>query len=126
MKKNNPVVEIQNFEKDTEVKLVKMIGQDLVTELVQINKINDKRTLVVVLVDAENGSFMEASWVKETVKYLPISDKDALKLVLDNTGPLTTRPVIELVYRESSLYYPDWKITINNDVYVVGQDGTVS
>ena len=36
------------------------------------------------------------------------------------------RPVIELVYKDASPYYPDWKITIGKVVFYVSQDGTVS
>jgi hypothetical protein len=88
--------------------------------------VNEKNTLVVVLVDAEDGSFKETSWVEDPVKYLPVSIKEALKLVLAKTGPSNTRPVIELVHMDSSPYYPAWQITVDGIVYTVSQDGTVS
>jgi len=97
-------------------------------------RIDEKRTLVVVLVDAEDGSFKEASWVKEPMKYLPVSKAEALRLVFeemrqDGHGLRLSafrRPTIELVQRGVSSYYPDWKITIGQMVFYVSQDGTVS
>ncbi len=86
------------------------------------------------LVDVEDGSFMEASWVADPVKYLPVSKVEALKLALsemditdkDSIHSLKSKPTIEIVYSDASPYYPDWKITISDEVYFVGQDGTVS
>ena len=76
--------------------------------------------LVVVIIDAENGHFKEASWVGEPVKYLPISAKEIRELV-DKAGTSA-----ELVYRGSSPYYPDWKVTVGESVFFVSQDGTLS
>ena len=36
--------------------------------------------VVVILVDAEDGSFKEASWVTRPVEYLPISEEEALTI----------------------------------------------
>ncbi|MGB7531773.1 MAG: DUF3344 domain-containing protein [Halobacteriota archaeon] len=85
-------------------------------------------TQVVVLVDAEDGSFMEASWVKEPVKYLPVSRAEALELVADELGELPDGTAIELMHPAASPYYPVWKVTIDELglVFFVSQDGTVS
>ena len=100
-----------------------------------------ERTLVVVLVDAEDGSFKEASWITDPEKYLPVAKTEALKLALGELHDelhivakkdardlevIEKKPIIELVYREASPYYPDWKVTVNGKVFFVGQDGTVS
>ena len=88
------------------------------------------RTLVVVLVDAEDGSFKEASWVADPVKYLPVSKREALRLVLEeiwaNQLKAFGMPSIELVDSGPSPYLPDWKITRGNYVFYVTQDGVVS
>lgn len=94
----------------------------------------DRNTVSVVLIDAEDGSFKEASWVKNPVEYLPVSKADALAIVYDilkeisiNSDNIDTRDIRTiLVYRDSSPYYPDWKITLNDWVFFVDQDGTVS
>jgi hypothetical protein len=113
---------------------LKRVDADVVIEPIPIEPIKAERTLVVVLVDADDGSFKEASWVADPVKYLPVSKVEALKLALgeiditDENGlnSLSSKPEIELVYRNASPYYPDWKITIGDNVFYVSQDGTVS
>ncbi|MCK4475185.1 MAG: hypothetical protein KAU16_00470 [Methanophagales archaeon] len=40
-----------------------------------------KSVLSVVIVDSDGGKFKEASWVKEPVKYLPVTAQEALKTV---------------------------------------------
>ena len=114
---------------------VKNVAANAVIEPIPIEPIKVERTLVVVIVDAEDGSFKEASWVADPVKYLPVSKSEALKLALgemditstqDLRTKLGSKPTIELVYRDTSPYYPDWKITVDGTVFYVSQDGTVS
>ena len=113
---------------------VKRMDERIIIEPIAIEPIKIERTLVVVVVDADDGSFKEASWVADPVKYLPVSKVGALKLALGEiaiTGinelrALESKPTIELVYRAASPYYPDWKITVNGDIFYVSQDGTVS
>jgi len=119
---------------DKKLERMKRVADDIEIKPIQIESIKVERTLVVVLVDAEDGSFKEASWVADPVKYLPISKTEALKLALgeisitakEDLSSLTSKPTIELVYRDASPYYPDWKITIDGTVFYVSQDGTVS
>jgi hypothetical protein len=114
---------------------VKNVATNAVIEPIVIEPITVERTLVVVIVDAEDGSFKEASWVDDPVKYLPVSKIAAVKLALgeiDITSArelkreLRSKPTIELVYAGESPYYPDWKITVGGTVFYVSQDGTVS
>jgi len=120
---------------------VKRMAANAVIEPIPIEPVEVERTLVVVLVDAEDGSFKEASWVADPVKYLPVSKIEALKLALGEVldelhitvrkdardlEVITQKPTIELVYRDASPYYPDWKVTVNGQVFYVSQDGTVS
>ena len=93
---------------------------------------DNKITTVVIRINAEDGSFKEASWVKTPVRYLPISGEDAQKIVFETikkTG-IGWKDIdnarVELVYRDSTPYYPDWKITLKDMVFFVGQEGTVS
>jgi hypothetical protein len=88
-------------------------------------------TLVVVRVDAEDGRFLEASWVSEPEQYLPVSFVKAVRLSLNEMGIYRLRDMIrtirseqltiELVYTGGSPYYPEWKITIGDDIYFVNQ-----
>ena len=92
-------------------------------------------TLAVVRVDAEDGRFLEASWVSEPEQYLPVSFVKAVRLSLNEMGIYRFRDMIrtirseqltiELVYTGGSPYYPDWKITIGDNVFHVSQDETV-
>ena len=124
-------VEIENVDGGM-VKLISVVDGKAVIKPVPIEliRIKEKRTLVVVIVDAEDGSFKEASWVADPVKYLPVSKREALKFVFKEIRQSRLRPfgrpVIELVHRAASPYSPDWKITIGQMVFYVSQDGTVS
>ena len=89
---------------------------------------NIKQTLVVAIVDSNDGDFKEVSWVTNSVKYLSISSNEALKILSNKIdiqeSSLTT---MKLVYRNSctNRYYPDWEITIDNNVFYVSQNGIV-
>ena len=89
-------------------------------------RINEESTFVVIIIDADDGSFKEASWVDEPMKYLPVSEKDALKLMSEKTDISKAKPEIELVLGDLGPYYPDWKITVDKMVFYVSQDGVVS
>ena len=118
-------VEIQRFD-GARAELIKAIDGNALIEPIPIKPLKVERTLIVVIVDAEDGSFKEASWVADPVKYLPVSKADALKLVFDVIGIPKTKPAVELVNRAGSPYYPDWKITVDGKVFFVSQDGTLS
>ncbi len=112
---------------------VKRVDETIIIEPIPIEPIKVERTLVVVLVDAGDGSFKEASWVADPVKYLPVSKVEALKLALgeiditdsNELKTLWSKPAIELVYRGASPYYPDWKIMVDGKVFYVSQGGVV-
>ncbi|MEA1945170.1 MAG: hypothetical protein U9N07_07555 [Euryarchaeota archaeon] len=116
-----------------ELERVKRVDDRAVIKPIPIEPIKVEKTLVVVLVDAGDGSFKEASWVADPVKYLPVSKTEALKLALgeidiadsNELKALGSKPTIELVYRDASPYYPDWKITVDGKVFYVSQGGVV-
>jgi len=120
---------------------MKRVAKKIELKPIPIEPIRVEKTLVVVIVDATDGSFKEASWVENPEKYLPVSKIEAMKLALGEVldelhvvakkdardlGVIQTRPTIELVYVDASPYYPDWKVTVNGKVFYVSQDGTVS
>ena len=108
---------------------VKIVANNIVIQPIIIDDpaivLNKKNTLVVVIVDAEDGSFRETTWENDPMDYLPVSLNDALELVSDETGNVDGADA-ELIYSEFSPYYPDWKITVGEVVYTVSQDGTVT
>ena len=87
-------------------------------------------TAVVILVDAEDGAFKEASWVRTAVEYLPISEDEAVKMAAEILEKLRVDPkeidraVVELVHISSTPYYPHWRITAGGYEILIGQDGT--
>jgi len=55
--------------------------------LVPFNKINKKRqslTSAVIMLDASDGHFKEASWTKEPVNFLPVDRSKAINLVINS------------------------------------------
>jgi hypothetical protein len=93
-----------------------------------------KNTNVVVLLDAEDGRFKEASWVAEPVRYLPITRQDVLAMLpeickelgLEEIDPDSI--VLDLVHKESTPYYPHWRLLFEEygiEVFI-GQDGSIS
>jgi hypothetical protein len=92
----------------------------------------EEKIAVVILITANDGSFKEASWTENPVKYLPISREEAqqiafevateeLGLEVDDINEL--RP--ELIYRKSTPYYPEWWVIIEEYAIYIGQDGSV-
>ncbi len=65
--------------------------------------------------------------MNEPMKYLPVSQKEALELVFKEIELNTKKdkPIIKLV-QSLSPYYPDWKITIGDRVFYVSQEGIVT
>ena len=93
----------------------------------------DSETVVVVLVDATDGHFKEASWVEEPVTYLPVSKAKAWELAMEALEEQGIDPSclegarVDLVRVDSNPYYPHWRIvTAEYMVLWVTQDGTVT
>lgn len=92
----------------------------------------DAGTAVVVLVDAGDGHFKEASWVRTPVKYLPVSKEEALKIaweIMEKLGldPETLKKAVtELVHIDSTPYYPHWRIAGEGFEFLIAQDGTIT
>jgi hypothetical protein len=88
-------------------------------------------TLIVILIDAEDGYFKEASWTQTPVKYLPITKQEARNMlpeVLEELGleaPALSKFQPELIHRESSPYYPEWQFIVDEYAIYIGQDGSV-
>jgi|LGVF01.2.fsa_nt_gb hypothetical protein len=76
---------------------------------------NETGTLVVIIVDAEDGHFKEASWVKNPVDYLPVSEEEAIEIV---GKPNVTA---DLLYQGQGSYYPVWRISHSSGRYFVNQ-----
>jgi len=87
------------------------------TMMNQRTKVNtDQQTHIVVIVDADDGSFKEASWTQIPVTYPPVSENKAKQLVIDyllehglkvkDQSSLSC----DLIHRQSSLYHPEWRV----------------
>ncbi|MCX6666369.1 MAG: PQQ-binding-like beta-propeller repeat protein, partial [Euryarchaeota archaeon] len=94
----------------------------------------ERNTVVVIFINATDGSFKEASWTQEPMIYLPVSQEKATILVqetLNEKGIYLKDPTtlhIDLVYRGSSPYYPEWRITSEELglEFLVNQEGRLS
>lgn len=94
---------------------------------------DNDNAVVVVLIDADDGSFKEASWTRIPVPYLPLSKEEArhiaFKFAVEELGLEISdidelKP--ELIHRKSTPYYPEWQILIENYGIYVSQDGAVT
>jgi hypothetical protein len=87
-------------------------------------------TFVVVMLNADGGKFIQASSNDEPIEYLTIGRQDAINLVFKSDENIANSSSInaELVWKpelSTSPFYPVWKITIEEKVWIVSQDGTV-
>jgi len=90
-------------------------------------------TTGVIMLDAEDGHFKQASWSKEPVKYLPITKKKAISLVrnavwAESGKRLSARGAqAKLTWKpgaySASPFKPFWTVKINNETWVVTQEG---
>ncbi|MEM4257695.1 MAG: LamG-like jellyroll fold domain-containing protein [Candidatus Thermoplasmatota archaeon] len=92
-----------------------------------------EQTVIVVIIDANDGSFKETSWTTTPMKYLPISQQEAQQILFNYceehgiTPKKPTTMTFDLAYRNSSPYYPEWRITINDYelFFFINQEGIV-
>ncbi|MCG3138018.1 MAG: hypothetical protein HJJLKODD_01874 [Phycisphaerae bacterium] len=89
-------------------------------------------TVIVVLIDAVDGHFLEASWSEQPVEYLPINRAAAaeiLRKLLESEGielKEAQKLAAELVHLEGSPYYPAWVIDGGEFMVTITQDGAAS
>jgi len=89
-------------------------------------------TVAVVLVDAEDGAFKEASWVAAPVEYLPVSKDDAIRTACEVLTKLGIDPglvktaAVGLVHKGSTPYYPHWRIAGEKFELLIAQGGGVT
>jgi len=92
----------------------------------------DDETVIVVLIDADDGSFKEASWTNDPITYLPLTKEEAQiiayefleKLGVDIEDINDLQP--ELIHRDNSPYYPEWQVLYEQYGIYIKQDGTVT
>ncbi len=101
------------------------------TILKHVSSVAKAQTVIVVLLNAEDGSFKEVSWTDTPVKYLPISRKAAQLIAFEFARELGL-PVgdandlhPELIHKNSTLYYPYWRVVIEDHEIYISQDGEV-
>ena len=83
--------------------------------------------------NAHDGSFKEASWTRDPVKYLPVSQTEAWRILLDycEQQGIQLKDIEQLsfilTYRGSSPYYPEWRISIEElgEEFYINQEGAV-
>ena len=89
-------------------------------------------TAVVVLIDAADGHFKEASWVGKSVTYPTLSEDKARHLAYDAARGLGIDPSAvksaraDLVRRDAVPFHPQWRFLGKRFEILVSQDGTVT
>ena len=94
---------------------------------------NDRAgTAVVVLIDAADGHFKEASWVNKSVTYPTLSERDARHLAYNAAKKLGIDPGAvksaraDLVRRDAVPFHPQWRFLGDGFEILVSQNGTVT
>jgi hypothetical protein len=93
---------------------------------------SNDNTAIIVLIDAIDGHFREASWVKDPVKYFPISKIEAQQIAFDFAIELGLKiedindlqP--ELIHRKSTPHHPEWQVLIEEYGIYIDQNGIVT
>ncbi len=100
--------------------------------LIPFNKYADNQflTYAAIIVNTEDGSFKEASWVDSPTRFIQVAKKEAIRLVLSANPALDSAKITaELVWQpggpSQSPFYPYWKVTSGNMAYLVTQKGEV-
>ncbi len=87
-------------------------------------------TYAAIIIDAQDGSFKEASWVEEPTRFIQVTEERAMELILSKDPELqNTNLNIELIWQpggySQSPFYPYWKATSDDKIYFVTQKGEV-
>lgn len=88
-------------------------------------------TYAAMIIDAQDGSFEEASWVEEPVRFIQVTKEKAIKLVISEETTLQNTALdAELIWQpggfSQSPFYPYWKVfSTNGQIYFVTQKGEV-
>ena len=84
---------------------------------------------VVLIVDATQGYFKEASWVSVPVDYSLMEKQEAIDLSLQKSGNESEEIDAEMMWglgkMSSSPYYPFWKVVLSEEVWFVTQEEEV-
>jgi len=86
-------------------------------------------TSVVLILDAAQGYFKEASWVSQPVEYSLMGKQEAIDLVLEKCPNQPEVIKAEMVWEagkmSSSPYYPFWRVVTESETWFVTQQGKV-
>ncbi|MCK4821003.1 hypothetical protein KA005_34880, partial [bacterium] len=79
-------------------------------------------TCVAIIINAEDGSFQEASWVEESTRFIQVTREEAVALVLSENPHLESEELnIELIWEPGAVspspFYPYWRISSGSEVY---------
>jgi hypothetical protein len=132
----NGVIFVQSLNNDDDYFAVTFINNSAQGEINKSipkneDKANYDKASVVILIDAEDGSFKEASWTENPAKYLPLSDDEAIEIALVVAEKLGIEVIQhnlqpELVHRRLSPYYPEWRFIMNPYEVYISQEGFAS
>jgi len=87
-------------------------------------------TYAAIIINTEDGSFKQASWVKEPTRFIQVTKQKALELVMKELSfPENAETDVELVWEPGKLslspFYPYWKVVSGNMICYVTQNNDV-
>lgn len=88
-------------------------------------------TYAAVIIDAQDGSFQQASWVEEPARFIQIPKDKAIKLILSENPALQNIGLdAELIWQPAGIsaspFYPYWRAAAaDGKIYFVTQKGEV-
>lgn len=87
-------------------------------------------TYAAIIIDTQDGSFKEASWVDQPTRFIQVSKDNAVQLVLSANPALQSANInAELIWQpdgpSQSPFYPYWQVTSGDMVYFVTQNSEV-
>ena len=77
-----------------------------------------------ILIDATDGHFIQASYVKEPVIYVPITKEEAIEAIIKDMPDAVKENIdARLVWQPGetspSPFYPYWEVTVGEKIYYV-------
>ena len=87
-------------------------------------------TYAAIIIDTQDGSFKEASWVDQPTRFIQVTKDNAIQLVLSANPALQNTAIsAELVWQpggpSQSPFYPYWQVTAGDVIYFVTQNSEV-
>jgi PKD repeat protein len=116
------------------------IGDSIAREFIRVRRLDTEKdyylipfdkyirgsflSYAAIIVDAEDGHFIQSSYVKEPARYIHITEEEAVKSVIEenpeaDAGSIDAHLVWQPGGPTSSPFYPYWEVTVGEKKYYV-------